>query len=131
MNTKKNVSFANLLVLSSKFETMSKLSAVHGNRVAEVLQINKAALNEISQELWSHPETCYKEVFAHQILTDFLEKHGFTVERGYKNVATAFRAEFVSANYDRNLHATIAVLCEYDALPEIGHACGHNLIAGN
>ena len=58
-----------------------------------------------------------------QILTDFLEKKGFTVERSYTGIQTAFRATFGSGR------PNVCVISEYDALPEIGHACGHNLIA--
>ncbi|XP_046561906.1 peptidase M20 domain-containing protein 2-like [Haliotis rubra] len=83
-----------------------------------------ADLNEISQAIWKTPELYYEEVSAHQVLTDFLEKHGFEVERKYK-LDTAFRAVF--GKDGTGPHVTI--LCEYDALPEIGHACGHNLIA--
>lgn len=60
-----------------------------------------------------------------QVLTDFLEKHGFLVEKHFK-LETAFRATWGS---DAGNRPHVAVLCEYDALPEIGHACGHNLIA--
>ena len=59
----------------------------------------------------------------HNILCDFLEKHGFEVEHHYL-LDTAFRA-----TYRKGTGPHVAVLCEYDALPEIGHACGHNLIA--
>ena len=77
-----------------------------------------------SQAIWKRPETMFKEVFAHQLLTDFLEKHGFTVAEHYKVDPTAFRAEFQSANYKMGVHPTIGVMCEYDTLPEIGHAYG-------
>ena len=60
---------------------------------------------------------------AHEFLTDFLEKKGFTVERSYTGIQTAFRATFGSGR------PNVCVISEYDALPEIGHACGHNLIA--
>ncbi|XP_033739340.1 peptidase M20 domain-containing protein 2-like [Pecten maximus] len=81
-------------------------------------------LNNISQELWKNPELNYKEHHAHTILTDFLDNQGFHVERKYK-LDTAFRATFG----DDSAGPHVAVLCEYDALPDIGHACGHNLIA--
>ncbi|XP_033739664.1 peptidase M20 domain-containing protein 2-like [Pecten maximus] len=81
-------------------------------------------LNDISQELWKNPELYHSEHHAHTILTDFLENQGFHVERKYK-LDTAFRATFG----DDSVGPHVAVLCEYDALPEIGHACGHNLIA--
>ncbi|XP_022092532.1 peptidase M20 domain-containing protein 2-like isoform X3 [Acanthaster planci] len=81
-------------------------------------------LNALSQEIWSHPELNFNEHHAHEVLTDFLEKEGFNVERHFV-LETAFRATFGSDNAGPN----ICVICEYDALPDIGHACGHNLIA--
>ncbi|XP_070580396.1 xaa-Arg dipeptidase-like [Ptychodera flava] len=89
--------------------------------------IDKAAtdLHSLSQEIWKNPELGYKEYHAHQVLTDFLEKNGFNVERKFV-VDTAFRATFGSQEHG-GINA--CVICEYDALPEIGHACGHNLIA--
>ncbi|XP_060068381.1 xaa-Arg dipeptidase-like [Ylistrum balloti] len=81
-------------------------------------------LNDISQELWKNPELNFKEHHAHTILTNFMEKQGFHVDRNYK-LDTAFRATFG----DDRTGPHVAMLCEYDALPEIGHACGHNLIA--
>lgn len=81
-------------------------------------------LELLSKEIWSNPELNFEEHHAHKILTDYLEKQGFTVERKYV-VDTAFKAELGSSDFGPN----IAVICEYDALPEIGHACGHNLIA--
>ncbi|XP_030840445.1 peptidase M20 domain-containing protein 2 [Strongylocentrotus purpuratus] len=80
-------------------------------------------LNNISQEIWSHPELGYEEHHAHKILTDYLEKKGFEVTRNY-HLDTAFKATYGT---DGGVH--VCVICEYDALPEIGHACGHNLIA--
>ena len=80
-------------------------------------------LHELSRAIWSHPELKYEEKFAHDYLTKFLEKHDFEVERNYLGIDTAFRA----TTGEGKPH--VAVLCEYDALPDIGHACGHNLIA--
>ncbi|XP_030838263.1 peptidase M20 domain-containing protein 2-like [Strongylocentrotus purpuratus] len=80
-------------------------------------------LNNISQEIWSHPELGYEEHHAHKILTDYLEKEGFEVTRNY-HLETAFKATYGT---DGGIH--VCVISEYDALPEIGHACGHNLIA--
>ena len=80
-------------------------------------------LSSLSSEIWSNPELGFKEYKAHQLLTDFLEKKGFSVECSYTGIETAFRATFGSGR------PNVCVICEYDALPEIGHACGHNLIA--
>ena len=80
-------------------------------------------LYQISEELWKNPELGFEEYKAHEILTRFLEKKGFSVERSYTGIKTAFRATFGSGR------PNVCMICEYDALPEIGHACGHNLIA--
>lgn len=101
-----------------------------GDRLKQIAcqAIDDAAddLNELSQQIWSHPETADKEFFAHDVLTKFLHDHGFPcVDKKYL-LETAFRAKF--GKHDAQ-GPHVAVLCEYDALPEIGHACGHNLIA--
>jgi amidohydrolase len=80
-------------------------------------------LRALSTEIWSNPELAYEERGAHKVLTDFLEKKGFTVDRSYTGLETAFRATYGSGK------PNVCVICEYDALPGIGHACGHNLIA--
>jgi len=67
-----------------------------------------------------------QEHHAAQLLSDTLERHGFAVERGIGGVGTAFRAEIQGRSGDG---PTIAILAEYDALPDVGHGCGHNLIA--
>ena len=80
-------------------------------------------LYQLSEQIWRNPELCFKEYKAHELLTSFLEKKGFAVERSFTGIETAFRATFGSGR------PNVCVICEYDALPEIGHACGHNLIA--
>jgi amidohydrolase len=70
-------------------------------------------------------ETGSKEYESSKILEDLLEKEGFTVERGYSGIPTAFRA----TKYLGSPGPTVAFLAEYDALPGVGHACGHNIIA--
>ncbi|OQV21666.1 Peptidase M20 domain-containing protein 2 [Hypsibius exemplaris] len=102
----------------------------HYEKVADlVVERHRHELNEISQKIWKTPEVAFEEHFAHDLLTGFLEEHGFSVIRHWKKIRTAFWAEFHSKNYQPDLHPTVALLCEYDALPELGHACGHNLIA--
>lgn len=90
--------------------------------------IDKCAddLHQLSRSIWENPELAYKEHHAHDVITKFLEKHDFPVEKHYK-LDTAFRAEFSTS--DPKNKPRVAVICEYDALPGIGHACGHNLIA--
>jgi len=81
-------------------------------------------LQEISSKIWEKPELGYEEHFAHGILSDYFLQQGFEVTKHY-SLPTAFRAEFGRENNG----PTVAVLCEYDALPGVGHGCGHNLIA--
>ena len=76
-----------------------------------------------SHEIHANPELCYEEHHAHGLLTDVLEKQGLQVSRNAYGLETAFEARAGSEGPE------IAVLCEYDALPDIGHACGHNIIA--
>jgi amidohydrolase len=80
-------------------------------------------LVEVSHQIHEHPETNYEERFAHDLLTGVLEDEGLEVERSAYGVDTAFVARAGDSG------PTIAVLLEYDALPGIGHACGHNVIA--
>src|ERR671922_890723 len=81
-------------------------------------------LETLSHQIHDHPELGYQEVKAAAWLTEFLDAQGFKVERGVAGVETAFRATLETGD-----GPTIAILCEYDALPQIGHACGHNVIA--
>ena len=81
-------------------------------------------LESLSRRIHDNPELGYQEVKAAGWLTEFLETKGFKVERGVGDVETAFRASIETGE-----GPTIAILCEYDALPAIGHACGHNVIA--
>jgi amidohydrolase len=90
------------------------------------------AVDRLADELWDlalrihgHPELAFKEEKAAAWLTALLEGRGCRVERGVGGLPTAFRAE-IPGGADG---PTIAVLAEYDALPGIGHACGHNVIA--
>ena len=87
--------------------------------------IDRAAadLLRVSDTIWRKPELAFEEHEAHALLTCLLKQYGFCVDEQY-TLATAFRA---TAGQKEGIH--VAILCEYDALPEIGHACGHNLIA--
>lgn len=82
-------------------------------------------LSELSKKLWSNPELNFEEHFAHETVTSFLEEHGFGVRKKYP-LETAFVAANKTSRQGDG--PCVAVLCEYDALPQIGHACGHNLI---
>lgn len=83
-------------------------------------------LVRIALDLHAHPELNYQEHYAAKLLSDTLERQGFVVERGVGGVETAFRATLEGGT---GKGPTVALLAEYDALPDIGHGCGHNLIA--
>ena len=83
-------------------------------------------LVETSLDIHAHPELNYEEHHAAMLLADSLESYGFQVERGIGGVQTAFRGTILGGKGDG---PTVALLAEYDALPDIGHGCGHNLIA--
>jgi len=80
-------------------------------------------LNELSLRIHSHPETGFKETKAVAWLSQYLKENGFSIEKEACGLPTAFRAHYGQGK------PAIAVLAEYDALPGLGHACGHNLIA--
>jgi len=81
-------------------------------------------LIEMSRDIHAHPELNYEEVHAHSVLSDALAGSFSNLTRSAFGVETAFHA-----SAGTNDAPSVAILLEYDALPEIGHACGHNVIA--
>jgi amidohydrolase len=79
--------------------------------------------DDLSRKLHDSPEVAFEEKRACTWLTEYLGRNGFTVKKGICRLPTAFSAAYGSGR------PAIAFLAEYDALPKIGHACGHNLIA--
>ena len=77
----------------------------------------------MSDAIFDHPEVGGTEHFACGLLADFLEKHGFAVERGIGGLETAFRAVWENGKGG----PSIGLLCEYDALENFGHGCGHHM----
>src|SRR5207247_9476024 len=80
------------------------------------------ALDRLALEIHARPELAFEERFASSSLADYLESEKVSVERGAGGVETAFAAEAGSGG------PLVAILGEYDALPGIGHGCGHNLM---
>ena len=94
------------------------------NEIINEIEKIKEALWDINDYIYCNPELGDEEFKAVEKLTSFLEKHSFNIEIGIANRATSFKAEF-----DSGIEGpTIAYMCEYDALPGIGHGCGHNMI---
>jgi amidohydrolase len=91
--------------------------------IAKDVDSRAAPLGAISKKLHDNPETAMKEVKAAGWLVQYLKDSGFKVETGICGMPTAFRALYGKGK------PAIGFLAEFDALPKVGHACGHNLIA--
>jgi amidohydrolase len=100
----------------------SRLSDVKARLAAEIDR-RADLLVDVSRQIHARPELNFEERFAHELLTGVLDREGLEVTPSARGVETAFEAR---AGSDGPL---VAVVCEYDALPGIGHACGHNIIA--
>jgi len=94
------------------------------HRIQQAIEAYSPDLKELAAHIGAHPELGHEEFQASARLTEELERLGFRVERGTLGLPTAFVAEYRAAGPG----PTVALLAEYDALPEIGHACGHHLI---
>ncbi|MFW6378095.1 MAG: M20 family metallopeptidase [Bacillota bacterium] len=94
------------------------------NIIKEKINRINNSLIELNEYILENPELGNQEFKASKAHTDLLAGHGFEIERPYLNMETAFKAEYDSG---RN-GPTVAYLAEYDALPGIGHGCGHNIL---
>lgn len=93
-------------------------------RIIQVIDSESTSVFTISHRIHENPELGYQEKFASGLLCTTLEQHGFKVEREYVGIPTAFCARRGNGKGPR-----VAFLAEYDALPGLGHGCGHNIIA--
>jgi amidohydrolase len=98
---------------------ISKLKSIAGEEIGA----DYRQFTELSRKLHDNPEFAFQEHRAAAWLTEYLKNKGFSVEMGICSLPTAFRGSYGSAK------PLLAFLAEYDALPGVGHACGHNLIA--
>ncbi len=94
-------------------------------RALDAIDARRDALVELSLAIHARPELAYQEHEAALRLTRFLEGDGFRVTRAYRGVDTAYRGDADG----RAGGPRVAILAEYDALADLGHGCGHNLIA--
>jgi amidohydrolase len=94
-------------------------------RVKDSVEVQRQQLIRLSLNIHDNPELGLREEKASAWVTSYLEDSGFHVERGIAGLATAFRAIYGQGS------PRIALLAEYDALPKIGHGCGHNIIAAS
>lgn len=93
-------------------------------KIVEIGQEIKAEICAISDFMYHNPELGNREFLAAEKLTAFLKNNGFTVTMPVLDIETAFTAVFDTGKPGKS----VVFICEYDALPEIGHACGHNMI---
>lgn len=97
---------------------------VQARAAREVGRIRDEAI-KVSQAIHAHPELGLQESWACDFLIAEAAARGFEIEKAVAGLETAFIARYSSPKDGPR----IAFLCEYDALPELGHACGHNVIA--
>lgn len=91
--------------------------------IAEILETKKADMRELEKFLYDNPEIEMEEFKAKEKFIELLEKEGFEIEKEIEGLPTAF-----VAHKSNGEGPSIGICSEYDALPGIGHACGHNLI---
>lgn len=92
------------------------------NRIADWIASHEAELTDIAHDIFCHPELAYEEIYSSKRLASFLENQGFQIAWKTAGIDTAFTATWGNGS------PRLGFLAEYDALPEIGHACGHNLL---
>ena len=89
----------------------------------QAVEAQRTTLTAMADSIFDDPELGFQEFHAQKKLTDYLTQSGFQVETGTGGVETAFRAEFRNGQGGPR----IGLLCEYDALEGLGHACGHHM----
>ena len=100
------------------------MNEVNNKIQKHVTELNKE-LVDLSHWIHAHPETAWQEFESSAKVANVLRDHGFDVVEQVSGLPTAFRAEFGTGDL------TVALCAEYDALPGLGHACGHNIIASS
>lgn len=92
------------------------------DRLIKAVDLLKGSLIGLSHDISAHPEVALEEFRTRDVLCGFLKAHGFAVQKGIGGMKTSFAARFGGP-----AHPAIAYLAELDALPDMGHACGHNV----
>lgn len=106
-------------ILTGWFDTAPNFQ---DNVIASWLKDHEAEIIDAADYIFNHPETAYKETLSSRYLADFLRQNDFVIEEKTAGIDTAFTATW------GNGRTVIGFLAEYDALAELGHACGHNLL---
>lgn len=100
------------------------LSPEH-QQINDFIDEQRDTLLHVSHEIHAHPELGYQEYYAAELLTKTLKDFGFEVTTEFVDIPTAF----IARKAGKGSKPRIAFLAEYDALPDVGHACGHNIIS--
>ncbi len=95
------------------------------NLASSAVDLYSDELKELSHEIHHLKEVSFREISSANACRNILEKHGFEITSPVAGLETAFCAEIGDGELE------FGIFCEYDALPEIGHACGHNIIAAS
>jgi amidohydrolase len=98
-------------------------------RLAEAVEANRAEIVDLSHQIHANPEAAFEEHKAAAWVAEAVARHGFTVEHSAGSLATAVRA--VRRGGRGGDGPRIGILAEYDALPGLGHGCGHNTMAAS
>jgi amidohydrolase len=107
----------------SNSESTNEVLEAARSTITSTIDCADTELHRVNKALHENPELGYEEHFAHQTITDYLSSLGFNVKKHAYGFDTSFEAEYGSGG------RLVIVCAEYDALPGIGHSCGHNLIA--
>ena len=94
-------------------------------RITKTIEKSRGELISLSHFIHAHPELGYEEIESSNAVANAAESMGFHVERGIADLPTAFRATMGTGDFH------VVYCAEYDALPDVGHACGHNIIAAS
>ncbi|RMF97835.1 MAG: M20 family peptidase [Candidatus Schekmanbacteria bacterium] len=110
-------------------DSYSKMSQLNQDKekIVNLIEQVSRELISLSHKIHKNPEGGFKEIKASKWLSDFLKKKGFKVKKGVCSLPTAFSAEF-KIGVEKKKSPSVAFIAEYDALPVIGHGCGHNII---
>jgi len=99
------------------------MSTASAQDVIESIEEQRAIYSDIAKKIWGYAEVGYQEEKSSKLLQSILDEAGFQIETGVAEIPTAFVASYGQGK------PVIAILAEYDALPGVGHACGHSIIA--
>lgn len=103
---------------------MNELKAKIKEEIKLLSEEKKTSFEKVSDYLFSNPELAFEEYKSQKALCDLLEENEFNVTKGVGGLETSFEAVYSNGTNGK----TVAFLAEYDALPGMGHACGHNII---